>query len=807
MKRWSRRFIGVLLSLLALALLALLGVWLYVRASLPLLEGEVQSSSLSGKVTVARDVRGVPLISGSDRNDIAWATGFVHAQERYFQMDLLRRASSGELAELFGARAIGLDKARRLHRFRARAELALAALDPDERRFLDHYVAGVNEGLATLGAYPFEYKLVGVAPRPWQAVDSLLVIATMYFDLQGNVQPRELARGWVRDNSSAEQRAFLLPESSPWDATLDGELAPAAAPIPATAPAWWGPSGKGGVATLAAADTIDAVGSNNWALAGSRSASGAAIVSDDMHLGLQLPNIWYRLALQFPDAQGKPRRSVGVTLPGAPPVVVVGSNGRVAWGFTNSYGDYLDLVTLEQDAARPGQVRTPAGWETPVTHRETILVKGGAALELLVRETSLGPIREVGSKAYAVHWLAHGPDALNLKLKQLEAADTVAAALDVANTLGVPQQNFVVGDDQGNIGWTIAGRLPKRAQTDGAASYPIASDGVTFDGSLAPSATPRLINPANGQLSSANSRQLQGEGARLIGDGGFDIGARHRQVRDGLLALGDKAGVGGAYAITLDDRALFIAPWRERAIKVLDAAALSGKPQRAQFLAQLKNDWSGRASVDSTGYRLARQFMWSLHELLYQRANSKVAVLDDKATMALASSRWPAVLARLLEEQPAAWLPPGYASWREVQLKAIDDAIDELTLGGVTLPEASWGSRNTAQIAHPIAAAAPQLQRWLAAPEDQLAGDTNMPRVAGIKVGQSQRMTVSPGKEEQGIFNMPGGQSGHPWSPYFLAGHEDWVKGTPTPLLPGPARHSLTFTPGVRSPIATRAQR
>ena len=797
MKMLSARILYVLLALLlALLLAAILGAWLYVRASLPLLDGSVKTSGMSASVTVARDALGVPMMSGTDRIDLAYATGFVHAQERFFQMDLLRRVGAGELAELFGAKAVNLDKSRRLHRFRARAEQAVAALNADDRRFLERYVEGVNAGLTSLGAWPFEYKLAGAKPRPWQAADSLLVVCAMYFDLQGSLQARELARGWLFDNTSAEQRAFLLPDSSGWDAMLDVTDAIASpAPIPPTAPAWWGRPKAPGVVTVASADTIDAVGSNNWALSGSRSKGGAAIVSDDMHLGLQLPNIWYRLALQFPDASGKPRRIVGVTLPGAPPVVVVGSNGHVAWGFTNSYGDFLDLVTLGVDPARPGQVRTAFGWETPAVHAETILVKGALSEKLLVRETSLGPIREVGGKAYAVHWLAHTPGALNVNLKRLESADTLDQALATANTVGIPAQNFVAGDERGDIGWTIAGQLPMRARPGSADTFPVPLDGQlsTFDGSIAPADYPRLKNPTSGQVSSANSRQLQGEGALLIGDGGFDIGARHRQVRDGLLALGANTDVAGAYSVTLDDRALFIAPWRERAIKVLDAAAVEGKPLRAQFLALLKDGWSGRASVDSAGYRLARQFMWSLHDQLYDHANGEVARLDDKATMALASSRWPVVIARLLDEQPAGWLPPAYASWRAVQLGAIDCAITEVARDGTPLTQATWGRRNTAAIAHPISAAVPVLKYWLAAPQDQLAGDANMPRVAGNKLGQSQRMTVTPGKEEQGVFNMPGGQSGHPLSPYFLAGHEAWVKGTMTPLLPGAPQHTLVF--------------
>lgn len=769
---------------------------MYLRASLPLLDGTVRANGMIGQTIVARDERGVPLISGADRGDVAYATGFIHAQDRFFQMDLLRRVGAGELAELFGAKALPLDRSHRLHRFRARAERAVLGMSAQERAFLDRYVNGINDGLAALKANPFEYALIGVKPRPWTAVDSYLVVYAMYFDLQGNQQTRELARGWLRDNTTAEQRAFLLPDASLWDAPVDAAgIAVAAAPIPPTPPAWWGKPKEDAPVKVASADFVDHVGSNNWAIAGTRSKDGAAIVADDMHLGMQLPNIWYRVALQFKDDQGKPRRTVGVTLPGALPTVVVGSNGHVAWGYTNSYGDYLDLVTLGADPARPGQLRTPAGWETPALREEIILVKGAAADKFNVRETSAGPVLEAGNKLYAIRWIAHEAGAVNANPKKLETVESLDEALAVAVTLGIPAQNFVGGDAKGNIGWTIAGPLPKRSQYGEGASFPIADDGAfaSFAGSIESSSHPKLVNPAGGQLATANNRQLAGEGAQTIGDGGFDIGARNRQVQEGLQALGARTDLQAVHAIGLDDRALFIAPWRGRAMKVLDAAAIKDKPLRAEYLALLRDSWSGRASVDSVGYRLARQFMWSMNDVLYGAANAELLKIHEKATIAMINSRWPVVLGRLLDEQPAGWLPQGHADWRSVQLAAIDRAIEELTRDGAKLADATWGARNTATIAHPISGAAPFLKPLLAAPADQLPGDANMPRVAGPKFGQSERMTVSPGKEEQGVFNMPGGQSGHPLSEFFLKGHSDWVKGNATPLLPGKAKHTLVF--------------
>ncbi len=786
----------LLLAVLLLLALAGLAIWMLLRASLAQLDGSRSAPGLGGPVSVARDARGVPLISGNSRADVAYATGFVHAQERFFQMDLLRRSGAGELAELFGPKALPRDRANRLHRFRARVARSLALMDANDRALLERYVAGINDGLSALGSVPFEYMLIGVKPRPWTAADSLLVVCAMYFDLQGMLEPRELARGWLRDHSTPEQLAFLLPEASAWDAPLDADaIGVPLAPIPAAPPAWWGKTRAAGALKVASVDFVDSVGSNNWAVAGSRSADGAAIVSDDMHLGTNLPNIWYRLALHYPDPRGGTRRAVGVSLPGAPPVIIAGSNGKVAWGYTNSYADLLDLIRLDTDPARPGQLRTPAGWETPVTVEETILVKGAAPDKLIVRETTLGPVREVGKQLYAIHWLAHAPQGLNMHPQKLETTNTLDEALALAPSIGIPSQNFIGGDDQGHIGWTIAGLLPRRAGPAGVASFPLPADGsvASFDGLLDGAAYPRLVDPAGAQLSSANSRQLNGDGAAILGDGGFDIGARNRQVRDGLTALGARTDVLGVYGVSLDDRALFIAPWRERAIKALDTAALQGKPLRGEFLDLLNKSWSGRASVDSVGYRLARHFMWSLGDLMLDGVNGELAAIDPKATMALATSRWPAVMARLLDEQPAGWLPAGHATWQSVQLAAIDKVIAELTADGRKLSNATWGERNTAAIAHPIAMAVPALARFLSAPADMLPGDANMPRVAGKNFGQSQRMTVTPGKEEQGVFNMPGGQSGHPLSPYFLNGHADWVAGKATPLLPGAPHHVLTF--------------
>lgn len=806
-RRRARLVVFSLLWLLvALVLAAAIGAYAFLRSSLPQLEGQVAAEGLRGPVSLTRDANGVPTIRGADRGDVAWATGFVHAQERFFQMDLLRRAGSGELAGLLGKALLPVDRERRIHRFAARAGVALAALPEPERSLLERYAAGVNAGLAGLKARPFEYGVLRAEPRPWVAQDSLLVIFAMYFDLQEDQLNRVFSRGWLRDHgSSPEQLAVLLPEASGYDAPLDGAAIEAlAAPLPASAPAWFGKPAKAKVALLEDIDAA-AVGSNNWVVAGSRTRSGAALVANDMHLTLRLPHIWYRAALVI-EAPGAPqRRLVGVTLPGTP-ALVAGSNGQVAWGLTNSYGAYLDLLELEpdpKDATRyrlPPTLRGASGdeWGQVRTVEERIAVAGAEADVLKVGETAFGPVWERGGKRFAVHWIAHDPGAVNFRVFDLERATNVEEAIAVAQRTGIPAQNLVAGDTTGRIAWTVAGPLPAREATR-ASTFPAPASTAashTWSAIAAPKAYPMIGDPSAGQIATANARQLAGAGYAAIGDGGADLGARQRQLRDSVAALGNGVDETAMYGVFLDDRALYLAPWRDRALQAL---AGDGDPanraKRDEFKRLLESTWTGRASVDSVAYRLTRAFVAALYAKLFASVDESLKEANPRSSFAKATSRWPAVIARLLDEKPPGWLPAGHADWKALQLAAIDDAITEVEKDGAPLAEATWGKRNTLRIAHPMANALPLGKRWLAVPAEPIAGDSHMPRVAAPDFGQSERFAVSPGREESGVFNMPGGQSGHPLSPYFLAGHADWVAGRPTPLLPGATTHALSFVP------------
>jgi penicillin amidase len=693
-----------------------------------------------------------------------------------------------------------VDELHRFHRFRARAQATLKRMPKEHAAILQRYADGVNAGLEALQVRPFEYGMLRTAPQGWSAEDSLLVVWAMYFDLQGYLETREFARGWLRDNTTPEQLAVLLPEGSDYDVPLDTIATSAPpwfvrAPWPQHGPAWFGHPAS---VPLSSESLGSTVGSSQWALAGSRTAHGGALLANDMHLGLRLPHIWYRARFIFDEAPGILRRVAGVTLPGVP-FMIVGSNEHVAWGFTNSYGDYLDLVELQRDPSDKLRLRTPHGWERARVHDEVLQVKSGAPRTISVIETSLGPVREVDGKAFAVHWVAHDEGAVNANLWKIELADDLEAALEVASATGMPAQNMLVADARGHIGWTIAGPLPMRTAS-ATESFPFkASEPLGWRELRPGNQYPRVVDPASGQLSTANNRQLAGDDYAKIGDGGPDLGARARQVHDDLSALrqADEAAVA---AIALDDRALFIAGWRKRALEVLDEAALEGNPSRAEFKRVLLENWSGRASTDSAGYTLARTFMYALYAELFGAYADQLNRMQgggkqlDHASFDAGNPRWPAVIERMLDQLPQGWLPPG-RTWRGVQLDAIDRSIRDLTGKNGKLVDATWGRRNATVLAHPFAKLVPGLDSWLASPAVEIPGDEDMPRVAGPRFGQSERLVVSPGREAQAMFSMPGGQSGHPLSDYFLAGHAQWARGEAGPLLPGAMQHQLRFVP------------
>lgn len=779
----------LLLSVLAGIAVLTVVLFLLVRASLPQLSGDLRVQGLHSRVTIERDAAGIPTITGSDREDLAFATGFAHGQDRFFQMDLIRRQAAGELAEIFGEVALETDKRNRFHRFRQRALVVLEQSSAADLAILESYTAGVNAGVDSLVLRPFEYLMLRVSPEAWQVEDSILVAYAMFMQLNDARARRDVRRGFAHNVLPGEVYDWLYPEGTPWDAPLMGEPR-AVAPIPSADQF----SIRDVVDTAAPTQErgkIPLNGSNNWAVSGALTETGRAMVSNDMHLGLSTPNIYYQARLVVTD--GRRIDLSGVTLPGTP-FVVAGSNGNIAWGYTNSYGDWSDAVVVRPGSA-PGTYRTADGDRPFDVYREVIDIKGGSSQVLEIRETVWGPVDDVDYPhgEIAVSWIAHKPEAVNLRLIALETVENVTAALDVANTIGMPPQNFVTGDSDGNIGWTIAGRIPVKTEFN--AMVPADWSQVHgWTGWLDPADYPRIVNPGSGRIWTANARVADGDALSTIGDGGYDLGARARQIRDSL-AEKDSFDARDMLRIQLDDRALFLAPWQELLLAVLDDDTIAGDAELIEFR-RLVDEWIPRAATDSAGYRLVRAFRLEVRSVVFHGLMGPVRDAYGDDVKPLLSNQFEAPLWSLVTERPMHMLPARYASWHALLVAAVRANIawlDHNYKG--PLAERTWGELNVALIRHPLSRAVPALSKWLDMAHEPLSGDHDMPKAQGPGFGASERFSVSPGDEANGLMQMPTGQSGHPLSDFYRQGHDDWVHGRPSPYLPGETLHTLTLTP------------
>lgn len=795
--RWIRRIIIALIVIVAITFA--LG-WRLLAGSRPQTDGSIALQGLSAPVTIVRDADGVPTITAQNRRDLAYALGFVHGQERFFQMDLQRRAAAGELAALVGPKALPIDENHRQHRFRALAQRELALATPANRKLMDAYTAGVNAGLAHLSVRPWEYLLLGQKPQPWTDADTILTIDAMAFDLnQDGDDPRELNIARLRAVLPRPLTDFLLAPAPRWEAPMQGGPSQAV-PMPGAdvfdlrAVTTSKVALSGGTHAIARSNAANTgIGSNGFAVGGALT-GGGALLANDPHLHLRVPNIWYRAQLRYTDPSD-PTQMLdlnGVTLPGAP-ALVIGSNRHIAWGFTNSTGDWMDWVRVIVSPADPTQYRTPSGWTKFTLHDEVIHVHGAADVHITVKDTIWGPVmaKAPDGTPLAMAWTAQDPRAVNLNVMKLETATTVAQALALGPTIGIPPQNLVVADSQGHVGWTIAGSvIPIRAGFDPSAPADWSQPGTGWVGHATPDQDPRIENPPDARIWTANQRIVDGAALTLIGDGGYDQGARAQQIRDDLAAR-DHFTPPDMLAIQLDDRALFLTRWQKLLLGVLKT---SHDPKLAA-LAPFVKDWQARAAADSVGYRIVRRF----HDTVRENA---LAPFAARASAKWNDFEWPTPAVgeyatwTLVTQKPAWLLDPKYKTWDALLTDSAREVAAELAEVPGPLAAKTWGAYNAAQIDNPLSVALPGwLARFVDMPHDALPGDNDMPRVLHPKFGASMRMDVQPGDEAHGILEMPAGQSDNPLSPWFGKGHEAWVHGKPTPLLPGPAKYKLTLTP------------
>lgn len=802
MKHFKNTVIG--LFFITLLVIATLLTWLYSQfdSALAQLEGKQTLYGLTATTQVERDKQGIVTIKAENRLDAAIATGFVHAQERFFQMDLLRRNSAGELASLFGEAAIDYDTEIRQHRFRDRATEIVKQLTEVDLALLKAYTRGVNQGLKYLKAPPFEYLLLRQDPVEWREEDSILTVLSMYIDLQYRDGTRERTLGLLAKVLSPDVYNFINPKGSQWDAAIDGSIFPSAQlpnmPWPAATSTTTSalPQTSNNIqlpALLARAKSPQSEefpGSNNWAVAGDISATGSAIVANDMHLGIRVPNTWFRASLEYQD-NNNAIKVTGATLPGTPNVIV-GSNGNIAWGFTNSYGDWSDVIILETDQDKTHYL-TPDGYVPFIQHKQMLAVKDQDAVDITVKETQWGPVigENADGQLLAYRWIAHDKSAVNMAITQLETATSVSQAIKIANKAGMPAQNLMVGDKQGNIGWTIMGPIPQRSNNFGEVPTSWADGKNKWLGMLPAKQYPQMINPTNSRLWTANSRVVGGDMYTKIGNGGYAIGARSSQIKQGLFAK-DTFDEHALLDIALDNNAMFLKRWQQFLLSnVLTSDMLTQHPHWEKVKTIISTE-PLKADTNSVAYRIVRNFRLNLRDQVFSILNENMEKRDESYSFKAIRHQIETPLWQLINQQPDNFLWRSHEAWPDAFATSLNKTISDMTKD-TPLAQATWGKQNISQVQHPLSRAVPFIGHWLDMPASEMPGDSYMPRVQGKTFGASERMIVSPGHESSGIFHMPTSQSGHPWSPFYGLGHNDWVEGKPSNFLPGESKYKLTL--------------
>ena len=741
-------------------------IWAVIERSLPIIDGELMHPSIQQPITIHRDAYGVPDIQAQSRTDAMYAMGYVHAQDRWFQMDLLRRNAAGELSELFGTGALSRDKQSRFHQFRQRAEVIFASLPKRQQLTLQSYARGVNQALKEMSAKPFEYWLVGGELKPWVPEDSLLVIYSMYLDLQGGQVKRDLALTILEEEFGQAMVDFVLQPSFA-QASLDQVAIPLIqVPIPELQERERASTinpDKHNQANIQHdfADRDMDIGSNNWAVASQHTPDSYALLSNDMHLGLNVPAIWYKAKIHYAQTD-----VAGVSLPGAPGIVV-GATPNVAWGFTNANLDNVDWVRLSDN------IPTNKVIETIVTPESEV--------EYTIEMSEFGPVRYVDEQPYALSWVAHKPYANNFALLDFAEAENLDELHTLAANVRIPVQNMMAADHTGAISYRPTGAITQRLAKHITAISPQHYD----DAWQLPDVTPPMYrSPEYSKLWTANARVLSSTEIKRYGDGGYALGVRGQQIAQRLLAK-DSFTEDDFMALQLDNRALFIRYWRDLLLETLRTA-----PEQYATDIDILERWQACACPSDVGYTLARKFRSEVFNTVF--APLYFALKERDVEFWPINRHLEPALRQILVQQPSSWLPKEATDYGAMLKLSYDKAIAKLakTHGSDHL-QYTWGMVNTLHIRHPISQQLPILSEWLDMPAIPGFGDSYMPAVQNGNHGASQRFIVAPGRWDDAIMTVPGGQSGHPLSPFYRKGFEDYAEHGKRKLLPGTPVHTL----------------
>ncbi|MBI4545778.1 MAG: penicillin acylase family protein [Gemmatimonadetes bacterium] len=734
---------AVATSLLVLVVAALL--W-YLGSAGRDREGQVRLARLRGPVEVWRDSLGVPHVWASSLEDLLFAQGYTHAQDRLWQMELLRRVAEGRLAELFGERALDSDRfLRTLGLWRA-AGVNERRLTAEERRRVEAYAAGVNAWISgRRGALPPEFLLLRIQPEPWRVRHSLAIEKVMAWDLSLYSLQSNLAHA-VRQ-LGPQKAAFLLPDYPAWGATiLPGPRPPQIPPLAA--------------AMLDAASLARA--SNSWVIASSRTRSGKPILANDMHLALRAPSLWYLMALH-----GDGIDVAGMTIPGTP-FVIAGHNRAIAWGYTNAMVDDVDFFLERVDPADPSRYLVPGGSLPFQEAAETIRVKGRSApvVERL-RLTRHGPLLDrveerSDSELLALRWIAHDSSDTFRAMEALNRASDWQEFLRALEDFDNPHQNVIYADTAGHIGYIMGGRVPLRGagKTPPLLPVPGWTGAWDWNGELGLERHPRVLDPPQGYIVTANNRQAPSGVAELISTYWMEP-FRALRITE-LVEEGGPHDAAAAHGMQLDVRDALAVRYRAHAVEAAERAGLVAA-------AELLREWDARADAGSRAAALF--YVW------YERLGLAAA----RSLYGKDGGWFPREAVNgILEQAALPWVvEDGAARFRELAARAMGEA-DSIARGK------KWGELHLVVAEHPLGSLRGLGRFFNVGPVPQGGSPTtvNVSHYDGSRFpvrasyGPSQRHVVDMADVDgAGGFLIPTGQSGLPFSRHYRDQFARWRQG------------------------------
>ncbi|HEV3510300.1 MAG TPA: penicillin acylase family protein [Candidatus Sulfotelmatobacter sp.] len=808
----------VLWAVIALLLLfAGLAAYAYyvAQAALPKLDGALQTRGLTARVTVTRDSHGVPTIDASTLADLFFAQGFVTAQDRMWQMDIMRRYGSGQLSEILGPGTLQVDREQRILGLRAAARKSLDMATARDRIFFEAYTRGVNAYLEQHARnLPIEFRILGYAPKTWTPEDSLVIANVMVKDLNYHYFFDALAREKILAKLGPELTADLYVNRSWHDRPPtvmredinqpddnsnnsdedDDEDSPDNSVTERIPPGAQSP------------EEIPVNGSNDWVISGAHTVTGKPLLSNDMHLGHQMPNLWYEAHLRSGAFD-----VAGVTLPGVP-FVIVGHNQRVAWGFTN-VGPTVTDVYIENFNAQ-GAYQTPTGWIQPEHRSEVIHVKGKPDVTLDVKLTRHGPIiTELvpgETRPLALRWTLY--DGLRIPFFDVNAAQNWEQFTKAFSQLDAPGQNVVYADVDGNIGYHATGKVPIRAQGDGSLPVSGADDAHEWTSYIPFDKLPSIYNPPSGIIATANGRITPDKYPNSIS---MEWEAPWRTARIyHVLESGRQFSAADMLTLQNDvqsEATLFAA---ERFVYAVDHAA---KPSaRARQAADLMRSWDGRMLASSAAPTIAENATLQLRKLLLEPklgaappepkndADSELYHYRESATLSWKTYSWEmrsVWLENVLLHRPQRWLPEKCANYDELLSAAVEAAVND-PQAPKDLSTWRWGEFNAVSIQHPILGKIPILSHWTGPGVREQSGSGYTVKAVTRTHGPSERFTANLADLDQSTLNLVTGEAGNFLSPYYMDQWKAWYEGTTFPFpfsakaVEGAKAHRLVLEPG-----------